>query len=66
MKPILDELIIGDGAERVVGRRAKSVTVARDDGFEIRFAGGSIFFRCPAVNLQETRDFNLHCWLWPW
>jgi hypothetical protein len=58
MKPILDELIIGDGAERVVGRRAKSVTVARDNGFEIRFAGGSIFFRCPAVNLQETRDFN--------
>jgi hypothetical protein len=59
MKPISDELMIGDDARSIVGRRAKSVTVARNDnGFEIRFAGGSIFFRCPAVNLQETRDFN--------
>jgi hypothetical protein len=43
---------------RSVGRRAKSVTVARNDGFEIRFAGGSVFFRSPEINLEETRDFN--------
>jgi hypothetical protein len=59
VKPISDELIIGDDADGIVGRKAKSVTVARNDnGFEIRFAGSSIFFRCPEVNLQETRDFN--------
>jgi len=51
MKPILDELIIGDYAERIAGRKVKSVTVARNDGFEIRFAGGSVFFRSTEMNL---------------
>src|SRR5262245_5217712 len=58
MEPIQDELIIGDYAERMAGRKAKSVTVARNKGFEIGFADGSVFFRSPDVNLEETRDFN--------
>jgi hypothetical protein len=58
MKPISDELIIGDDADRLAGRKAKSVTVVRNGGFEIGFSGGSIFFRCGAVNAEEAGDFN--------
>jgi len=58
MEPIQDELIVGDYAECIAGRKAKSVTVARKDGFEIGFASGSVFFRSPEVNLEETREFN--------
>jgi hypothetical protein len=58
MEPISDELIIGDCADSVAGRQVKSITVAPDNGFEIGFADGSVFFRSPEVNLEDARDFN--------
>jgi hypothetical protein len=58
MEASTDGLILGDYAESIEGRQAKTVTVERNNGFEIRYAGGSVFFRSPEVNLEETRDFN--------
>ena len=55
MEASTDGLILGDYAESIEGRQAKTVTVERNNRFEIRYAGGSVFFRSPEVNLEETR-----------